>query len=200
MLAALREAEMRNQRSEVHTFELQAANILNEAYTDRLVKKLAAQEEKRAKKKKKTTRLVGDGLPRLLTGDEFYEMAKGKKREAEVAARQKEVRKDGRAAYKVAIERWKLAEQERKDAKVLANAAFQKAVAAWEMKRDAAKRKGSRFTDLKPKRAVQPAALARPKLKDFLEGGGDDEAADDDADDDEEEANREESEDTASDA
>jgi hypothetical protein len=199
LLAALREAENRNQRSEVHTFELQAANILNEAYVDRLVKKLAAQEEKQAKKKKKTTRLVGDGLPRLLTGDEFYEMAKGKEREAEEAARQKEVRKDGRSAYKVALERWKVAEQERKDAKAVASSAFQKELAAWERKRDAAKKKGKKITDLKPKRPVQPAALVRPKLKDFLEGGGDEGAADGD----EEEADEEEtqeSEGTASDA
>jgi hypothetical protein len=145
-----------------------------------------------------------------LTGDEFYEMAKGKERETEEAARQKEVRKDGRAAYKVAMERWKVAEQERKDIKVLASAAFQKALAAWERKRDAAKKKGKKFTDLKPKRAVQPAALIRPKLKDFLEGGpgprdaASEEAADDDhaadSDDEEEEADQEESEGTASDA
>ena len=120
---------------------------------DRLVKKLAAQEEKQAKKKK-TTRLVGDGLPHLLTGDEFYEMAKGKEWETGEAARQKEVRKDGRAAYKVAIERWRVAEQEWKDAKVVVSAAFQKELAAWERKLDAAKRKGKKITDLKPKRPV----------------------------------------------
>jgi len=209
LLAALREAESRNQRSEVHTFELQAANILNEAYTDRLVKKLAAQEEKQAKKKKKTTRLVGDGLPRLLSGDEFYEMAKGKEREAENVARQKEVRKDGRAAYKVAIEKWKADQQEWKDTKVHATVKFQKELAAWERKRDAAKKKAKKFTDLKPKRAVQPAAPVRPKLKDFLEGasglgvgGGDEEAAgtSDSGADDDEEVDQEESEEDASDA
>jgi hypothetical protein len=49
LLTALREAESRNRRSEVHTFELQAANILNEAYTDRLVKKLAEAGRKEEK-------------------------------------------------------------------------------------------------------------------------------------------------------
>ena len=207
LLTALREAESRNHRSEVHTFELQAANILNQAYTDRLVKKLAAQEEKQEKKKKKTTRLVGDGLPRLLTGDEFYEMAKGKEREAKNVARQKEVRKDGRAAYKVAIEEWKAAQQEWKDAKVNSTVAFQKALTVWERKRDAAKKKARKFTDLKPKRAVQPAAPVRPKLKDFLEGasglgaaGGDEEAGTSDSDaDNDEEVDQEESEGDASD-
>ena len=98
-----------------------------------------------------------------------------------------------------AMERWTVAE---KDAKVLANASyatFQKELAAWERKQDAAKKKGKKITDLKPKCQVQPVALVRPKLKNFLEGGSDEEAADD-ADDDEEGADGEESEGTASEA
>ena len=76
-----------------------------------------------------------------------------------------------------------------------ATVAFQKALAVWERTRDAAKKKARKFTDLKPKCAVQPVAPVRPKLKDFLEGasglgaaGGDEEAgtSDSDADDDEE--------------
>ena len=43
LLAALRESQSQNIRTEVHTFELQASNILNEAYADRLCAKLAAQ-------------------------------------------------------------------------------------------------------------------------------------------------------------
>ncbi|KIM35935.1 hypothetical protein M413DRAFT_78950 [Hebeloma cylindrosporum] len=180
LLAALREAESQNLRSEMHTFELQAANILNEAYADRLKKQLAAKEEKQTKKKK-ATRLVGDGLPCLLSGDEFYELAKEKEREVEEEARQKEAKKDGRAAYKLAMAEWNEAERERKDAKALANATFKKVEAAWTKKRDAAKAKGKKFSDPKPKRGAMPAALPWPKLKDFLEAGGAEEAADDDA-------------------
>ncbi|KIK26425.1 hypothetical protein PISMIDRAFT_39787, partial [Pisolithus microcarpus 441] len=40
-------------------------------YCDRLSEQLVAQEE--AKKAKKRGQLVGDGLPRLLTSDEFYQ-------------------------------------------------------------------------------------------------------------------------------
>ena len=46
LLAALHEAENRNVRAEVHAFELQASNILNEAYTEGLRKALEAKEEK----------------------------------------------------------------------------------------------------------------------------------------------------------
>ena len=79
LLAALREAENRNVHAEVHAFELQASNILNEAYTERLWKALEAKEEKRGKKK--GIKLVGDGLPKLLSGDEFYELAQAKEKE-----------------------------------------------------------------------------------------------------------------------
>ena len=65
-----------------------------------------------------------------MTGDEFYEMAKGKEQEKGEVARQKEVRKDGRAANKVVIKRWNVAEQKWKDTKVLVNMAFQKVLAA----------------------------------------------------------------------
>ena len=64
LLAALHEAENRNARNEVYQYKLQASNILNEAYTERLRKALETKEEKRSKRG--TTKLVGDGLPRVL--------------------------------------------------------------------------------------------------------------------------------------
>lgn len=170
LLTALREAENKSLRSEIHAFELQASNILNEAYAARLTKKLAAQEEKRLKKAK--TKLVGDGLPRLLSGDEFYELAKEKEREVQEEERQKAVRKDGRAAYKEAVEEWTVAEQNRKDAKERAVATFKKTLAAWERKRDSAKSKGKKFVERRPKQDPFPKAIPKPKLKDFLERGG----------------------------
>ena len=64
LLAALHEAENRNARNEVYQYKLQASNILNEAYMERLRKALETKEEKRSKRG--TTKLVGDGLPRVL--------------------------------------------------------------------------------------------------------------------------------------
>jgi hypothetical protein len=166
LLAALRESRSQNIRTEVHAFELQASNILNEAYADRLCAKLAAQEEKR--KKKKSTKLVGDGLPRLLSGDEFYELAQDKEREMREIAREKERKKDGRALYNAAMEEWEAAEQVRKDAKDLTAVTFMKLVKTWEKKRDTANAKGMRFNILKPKRDPVTKAAPKPKLKDFL--------------------------------
>ena len=166
LLAALRESQSQNLRTEVHAFELQASNILNEAYAQRLCAKLAAQEEKR--NKKKSTKLVGDGLPRLLSGDEFYELAQEKEKEMHEATREKERKKDGRALYNVAVQEWEVEEQARRDAKVLATANIKKAIKAWEKKRDSAKAKGTRFTLIKPKADPATKAAPKPKLRDFL--------------------------------
>ena len=132
LLAALRESQSQNLCTEVHAFELQASNILNEAYAEWLCTKLAAQEEKR--NKKKLRKLVGDGLPQLLSGDEFYELAQEKEKEMHEVAREKERKKDGRVLYKAAIEEWEIVEQEWRDARVLAVANLKKAVKAWEKK------------------------------------------------------------------
>ena len=101
LLSALRESEAHVQHIKVHAFELQASNILNEAYADRLKKQLTAKEEKKGKKK--SIKLIGDGLPRLLTADEFYELAKEKEKEACEEARDKETRKEARQLYAAAI-------------------------------------------------------------------------------------------------
>lgn len=49
---------------------MQSTAVLQKMYCKMLSSQLAAQEEK--KLARKWEKLVGDGLPRLLTGDEFY--------------------------------------------------------------------------------------------------------------------------------
>jgi hypothetical protein len=168
LLAALRESESRNIRTEIHAFELQASNILNEAYTERLRKALETKEEK--KNKGKGTKLVGDGLPKLLTGDAFYELAKEKEKEVREIEKQKEARKGGRAAYRTAIEEWNEAEQARKDEITTIKASLDKAVTAWTKKKAAAAKKGNKFIEKKPKRDAFPPKTPKPKLKDFVGG------------------------------
>ncbi|EDQ98733.1 uncharacterized protein LACBIDRAFT_296797 [Laccaria bicolor S238N-H82] len=112
LLAALCEAESRNAHAEIHAFELQASNILNEAYTERLRKALEAREEKRGKKK--GIKLVGNGLPKLLSGNNFYELMQAKEKEVREVLKQKEAWKEGRVAYDAAVEVWAAADQERR--------------------------------------------------------------------------------------
>ncbi|KAF8976512.1 hypothetical protein BDQ17DRAFT_1267258, partial [Cyathus striatus] len=49
----------------------QASNLLNEMYCKKIQVELATKEQKKNKKGK--GRLMGDGLPRTLSGDEFYQ-------------------------------------------------------------------------------------------------------------------------------
>jgi len=111
LLSALRESEAQVQRIEVHAFELQASNILNKAYADRLKKQLAAKEKK---SKKKSIKLISDGLPHLLTADEFYELAKKKEKEARKEARDKKTHKEAQQLYTAAIASWKVADEKKK--------------------------------------------------------------------------------------
>jgi hypothetical protein len=202
LLAALRESESRNVRTEIHAFELQASNILNEAYVERLRKALETKEEKK-NKKRKVTKLVGDGLPRLLTGDKFYELAKEKEREVREIEKQKEARKGGKVAYRMAIEEWDEAEQARKDETTTIKANWEKSVAAWTRKKAAAAKKGNKFTEKKPKRDALPRKTPKPKLKDFVGGGNQvesgDEAADEAADETGDDADQDRSDSSASD-
>jgi hypothetical protein len=167
LLAALRESERRTQQAEAHAFTLQASNILNEAYTQKIKHQLAQQEEKKGKKKG-TARLVGDGLPRLLSGDAFYKAALAKETELEEAEKRKTSKKDGKAAYRKAIEAWNIEEKDRKAANVDILNENRLDLYEWEKKRDAAKKNGSK-APLKPKKEDLIKAVPKPKMKDFIE-------------------------------
>ncbi|THU82179.1 hypothetical protein K435DRAFT_591595, partial [Dendrothele bispora CBS 962.96] len=60
---------------------LQSSLVLNSMYCERLREQLAAQEE--AKKRVSKARLMGDGMPKLLTSKEFISRVDAFTREAE---------------------------------------------------------------------------------------------------------------------
>jgi len=84
LLAALREAEARNQILLNHTIELQASNILNEAYCGKLKRHLA----------------------RVLTGDAFYEAVVEFRKAKDAEERDAETRKDAKVVYAAALKEW----------------------------------------------------------------------------------------------
>ncbi|KAF9232929.1 hypothetical protein BU15DRAFT_67020 [Melanogaster broomeanus] len=97
---------------------------LHESYA----RKLAAQEEKRKKKKK--GQLNGDGLPRLLTGDEFYNRV---------------------VAHQKACEEWRKAEKERKERNAVRRQAYCDAMHIWKEESDLAKQQRRWVAWEKPK-------------------------------------------------
>lgn len=72
LLAALCDAEAEIASLKRSSMELQATNILNKNYCKTLREQLEFQEEKKKNPKGKR-KLMGDGLPVLLSGDWFYD-------------------------------------------------------------------------------------------------------------------------------
>ncbi|KAF8995505.1 hypothetical protein BDQ17DRAFT_1211977, partial [Cyathus striatus] len=71
LLAALKETHIDNKNLQGRLVHAQASNLLNEMYCKKVQVELASKENK--KKKKGLGKLMGDGLPRMLSGDEFYQ-------------------------------------------------------------------------------------------------------------------------------
>ncbi|KAE9403813.1 hypothetical protein BT96DRAFT_917207, partial [Gymnopus androsaceus JB14] len=92
--------------------ELQAANILNEAYCKGLREQLAFREGKKDRKGK-GRRLMGDGLPVLLSGNDFYERVVEFDRENTKKEKRKEAQKANKEGRKAELEEWKNKVQER---------------------------------------------------------------------------------------
>ena len=74
LLAALRETLARENALKQRLLDVQAANVLNEAYCDKLRHQLAHYEGKKEDTGGRG-KLMGDGLPCLLSGDEFFHRA-----------------------------------------------------------------------------------------------------------------------------
>ncbi|KIK72919.1 hypothetical protein PAXRUDRAFT_106834, partial [Paxillus rubicundulus Ve08.2h10] len=113
LMGALREAEECCQSYKQRVITLQAQAVLNEAYCNKLRFQLAFQEEKKSNPGA-PGKLDVDGLPRLLSGDEFYERVVEFTRWQKEAVAKKETRKVARERLKAANEEWKKSEAERK--------------------------------------------------------------------------------------
>ncbi|KIK76767.1 hypothetical protein PAXRUDRAFT_104184, partial [Paxillus rubicundulus Ve08.2h10] len=113
LMGALWEAEECCQSYKQRVITLQAQAVLNEAYCNKLRFQLAFQEEKKSNPGA-PGKLDVDGLPRLLSGDEFYERVVEFTRWQKEAVAKKETRKVARERLKAANEEWKKSEAERK--------------------------------------------------------------------------------------
>ncbi|PBK71048.1 hypothetical protein ARMSODRAFT_884252 [Armillaria solidipes] len=111
LLAALWESEAKNEKNRQCLIELQAINILNKTYCKALHEQLAFYD-KNKKQAGDKGKLMGDGLPVLLTGDLFYEHVVEFEAEQRRKEWQKAERKAGKADRGKALEEWKAQVQE----------------------------------------------------------------------------------------
>ena len=177
LLAALQESHKSNEYLTNRNIALQAGNLLNEAYCAKAKGALQFQEEKKKKKKRQGT--LPDGLPRVLTGDRFYEERVNFEKERRAEEREKENRKDLRAEWKAAKEKWQQAEDARKELKERETAKYEEALAVWKAANEGQGRgrgrrrgrgRGGGNAGQKPVMAAIPKRVPPPLLKDFLAG------------------------------
>ncbi|KIK97140.1 hypothetical protein PAXRUDRAFT_136881 [Paxillus rubicundulus Ve08.2h10] len=163
LLGALQEVEECCEAYKQRVITLQAQAVLNEAYCNKLHFQLAFQEEKK-KNPGAPGKLVEDGLPRLLSGDEFdekvVEFTKWQK-EKEV---QKETRQAEREELKAANDEWKKNEAKRKVENVARRERFHAAKSTWQAKKQEARAAKQKFTKPEPKLGVLLKALPKPML------------------------------------
>ncbi|KAH7903374.1 hypothetical protein BJ138DRAFT_1020747 [Hygrophoropsis aurantiaca] len=181
MQEALRESKRREEIAKREMIVMQAAAVLQIRYCDRVRSQLATQEKK--KTKQKSGRLVGDGLPRLLTGDVFVEKVIAHENAVEEEAKQKEVRARKRAEHSAVISEWKAAEKARIERNKAIKVIYKTEMAQWEVERDLAKVEKRRTRWNRPKMGVKEKPVPKPEVapdgededeEDDEEGEGDD--------------------------
>jgi hypothetical protein len=158
--AALREAEVREAHFKGVIAGLQSAALLQGRYCDTLHHQLAAQEEKSLSKKK--GKLVGDGLPRLLTDPEFIMRVQDHEDTQEREAVELETRKANREMRAEAMKEWKKLDAERKLRNNEIKARFKEEMNKWETERDRAKCAKQKPAWKKPTRAKLIPPVPKP--------------------------------------
>jgi hypothetical protein len=133
----LQEAYEREDYYKGALYGMQSTAVLQEMYCKTLSSQLAAQEEKKVVRKRE--KLVGDGLPRLLTRDEFYHLVVDHNNvaDAEVAARESHRQeRDERASL---MKAWKEEDAKRLERNEVRRQEYKEELRQWEEERAKAK-------------------------------------------------------------
>ncbi|KAG1887390.1 hypothetical protein F4604DRAFT_1571342 [Suillus subluteus] len=131
-------------------------------FCDRMSSQLAAREEKR--KGKKREQLVGDGLPRLLTGDEFYNSVVEHHKAADVEAAAQENCRQERGEHASLMKVWKEEDGKWLEWNEVRRQAYKDEVRQWEAEQERAKLERRWMTWAKPKLGKLEAPLPKPTL------------------------------------
>ncbi|OCH84426.1 hypothetical protein OBBRIDRAFT_690027, partial [Obba rivulosa] len=130
LIAALQEAEGRNEARKQQVVGLQATVVLQGMYVGRAHEQLQAQEDKAAQKRK--NRVFGDGMAKLLTGNQFFEAVEELERKTTEEARKRAHAKAARLAHSTALVEWKKEDEARLKRNREKVAAYTAAVREWE--------------------------------------------------------------------
>ena len=120
-------------------------------------------------------KLVGDGLPRLLSGDEFYERVVDFTDRQKRTEREKAERKEARVGRVEVMKEWHTADEERKRQNAVRRLKYKEVKAVWEAAKKKAAVQKQRFGLPAPKLGKCPGPYPKPALVVPL-GESDDEA------------------------
>ena len=159
---ALQESEARNQAQKQSRINLQATVILQGGYLNEVHQRMYNREQKEAGKKA-TGKLIGDGLPRVLTDDKFVEEVAKHDQAQKRKAEEKEERKAEKERHAKAMERWKEACRARDERVKVQKEQYHRALEEWEDERQQAKAERQRIGWQKPTLGPVEKKPERPK-------------------------------------
>lgn len=163
LLDALRKREQDAEGLQRRVLELQAANILNEMYCGMLRGQLAYHEKKK-NTPKGMGKLVGDGLPRLLSGDEFYERVVEFTDRQKRTERERAERNEAREGRAEAMKEWHKADEERKRENGMKRLRYKDEKIVWEAAKKMAVAQKKRFGVPAPKLGKCPGPYPKPAV------------------------------------
>ncbi|KAF9440066.1 DDE-domain-containing protein [Macrolepiota fuliginosa MF-IS2] len=153
--------------------QLQSAMVLQKVYCARVCWQLNAKEIKAQDKGKKGGQVAGDGLARLLTSDEWFEVIKGHEKEQQKMEGLQAAKKKAKLQYEAELKEWARKEEDWKKKNEEAELQWKNDLEGWNKERKLAKSNGEKLKDwekthLKPKKKdYQEKSLPKPQLKKF---------------------------------
>jgi len=159
---ALRQSYTREDQSKAELIRVQSSVVLQAMFCERLSSQLAAQEEKQKSAHKKKGKLVGDGLPRLLTGDEFHGRVVEHEKVVVEEDKAREERRKQRDERVEVMGPWKEAETARLERNRVQRQTYKDELALWEAERDLAKVERRRTRWAQPKLGKLESPLPKP--------------------------------------
>ncbi|EIN03599.1 hypothetical protein PUNSTDRAFT_77752 [Punctularia strigosozonata HHB-11173 SS5] len=141
----------------------QAGMVLQSLYCERVRRQLATQEKKEDKAGKKK-RIMGDGMPKLLTSDEFVQLVIDHE-EAELETERTKARRRKLAEKRAKLmEKWKEDEKARLERNKAQRQRFKDEMEAYEVEKANAKAEKRKLHLCKPKLGKVEAQAPKPKI------------------------------------
>lgn len=147
LLEALQMQTARLALAKDQTTALQGQAVLQQLYANRVRTQLAAKEEKAAKKGKGRGKHLKDGLPRLLTGEAYFQHVVEHEEAMKEKEREKDARKKARESQAAEMILWEQEDQKRRERNEERTHTWKEALDRWEADRKVAKSQGVRLKE-----------------------------------------------------